>query len=60
MKDELNIENFKQDYARLVIQYPNTALRTGITERLISRFYLPIRAECVDWVKKEHGLKLYQ
>lgn len=59
MKEELTLNNFKQDYAKLVISHPNTAIRMEAAEKLISRYYLSIRTECIDWVKKEHGLKLF-
>jgi hypothetical protein len=59
MKDELTVDNFKKDYAKLVISHPNQAIRIGVTERLISRYYIHVREECVNWVRKEHGLRLF-
>lgn len=55
----LKLSDFQNDYGRLVISISNNAMRVNPTERLILDNYMHIREECVAWVKKEHGLKLF-
>lgn len=54
-----SIEDFKRDYQHIVVSEPYSCLRIGIAERLINSHYAHIKPECVEWVYKTQGLKLF-